>query len=65
MITKDKLHQIKISDKSFPVYIDTISTGYYDNVDYLLKDTKTNTTLARMTESEYLDRIKYLKKSIR
>lgn len=62
---KDKLHQIKISGKTFPIYIDTIPTGYYGNVDYLLKDAKTNATIARMTESEYLDRIKYLKKSIR
>lgn len=64
MITKDKLHRIKISGKTFPVYIDTIYTGYYGNVDYLLKDTKTNATIARMTEAEYIDRIKYLKKSI-
>lgn len=65
MIMKNKLHRIKPSDKTFPVYIDTISTGYYGKVDYLLKDTKTNATLARMTETEYIDRIKYLKKSIR
>lgn len=64
MITKDKLHRIKISDKTFPIYIDTIPTGYYGNVDYLLKDTKTNATIARMTEAEYIDRIKYLKKAI-
>ena len=64
MIRKDKLHRIKLSDKTFPVYIDTISTGYYGNVDYLLKDTKTNTTIAQMTEAEYIDRIKYLKKAI-
>lgn len=64
MITKDKLHRIKISDKIFPIYIDTIPTGYYGNVDYLLKDTKTNATIARMTEAEYIDWIKYLKKAI-